>query len=54
MGRLAAGAQVEYIHRDVFPGLNFIGAASPTTVAPIVSPATDELVVMTSLRYYFP
>jgi hypothetical protein len=54
MGRLTAGAQVEYIHRDVFPGLNFIGSASPTTVAPVVSPATDELVVMTSLRYYFP
>ena len=54
MGRITGGAQVEYIHRDVFPGLNFIGAASPTTVAPIVSPATDELVVMTSLRYYFP
>jgi hypothetical protein len=38
-GRVAAGAQYEYIKRDAFPGL---GGA----------PSTDDNIVMTSLRYY--
>jgi len=46
MGRVAGGVQFEYIHRDTFPGLLAPGIS--------VSPAVDEAVVMTSLRYYFP
>jgi hypothetical protein len=38
-GRVAAGAQYEYIKRDAFPG---VGGA----------PSTDDNIVMTSLRYY--
>jgi hypothetical protein len=40
-GRIAGGAQFEYLHRDVF---------NTTTGAPPV----NEAVAMTSLRYYFP
>jgi hypothetical protein len=62
MGRITAGASFEYIHRDTFPGANAIGTvgatnaagAQLTPVAGLVSPRTDEAVVMTSLRYYFP
>jgi hypothetical protein len=45
IGRIAGGLQYEYIHRDTFQG---------TTPAGLVSPATDESIFMTSLRYYFP
>ncbi len=45
VGRIAGGAQFEYIHRDTFNGT--VGTA-------LVAPATDEAIVMTSLRYYFP
>jgi hypothetical protein len=45
MGRIAGGLQYEYIHRDTFPG------AVP---AGFISPSTNESIVMTSLRYYFP
>jgi hypothetical protein len=44
-GRLASGLQYEYIHRDTFQG---------TTPRGFVSPATNESIFMTSLRYYFP
>jgi hypothetical protein len=46
LGRLTGGAEFEYIHRDTFAA----------TLAPgvLVSPPTDEAVVMTSVRYYFP
>jgi hypothetical protein len=46
MGRIAGGAQFEYIHRDTFPGIGQFGAP--------ISPATDEAIAMTSLRFYFP
>jgi hypothetical protein len=46
MGRIAGGAQFEYIHRDTFQGT--------LTPGVLVSPAVDEAVFMTSLRYYFP
>jgi hypothetical protein len=44
-GRLTSGLQYEYIHRDTFQG---------TTPFGFVSPATNESIFMTSLRYYFP
>jgi hypothetical protein len=47
MGRVAGGAQFEYIHRDSYPGVT----------APIgipVAPSTDNAIAMASLRYYFP
>jgi hypothetical protein len=47
MGRIAGGVQFEYIHRDTFSGVGPVAGTS-------VSPATDEAIVMTSLRYYFP
>jgi hypothetical protein len=47
VGRLTGGAQFEYIHRDSFPGRGPVAAS-------LVAPATDEAIVMTSLRYYFP
>lgn len=46
MGRIAGGAQFEYIHRDSQPGT--------LTAGTLISPSTDEAIVMTSLRYYFP
>jgi hypothetical protein len=48
-GRLAGGLQYEYIHRDTFQGL-----AGATLASGFVSPATNESIFMTSLRYYFP
>jgi hypothetical protein len=48
LGRLAAGAQLEYFHRTVFPAL------LTTVGGPLVAPVNDEVMVMTSLRYYFP
>ena len=45
MGRVAGGLEYEYIHRDTFAG---------TVPSGFVSPSTNELIVMTSLRYYFP
>jgi hypothetical protein len=47
MGRIAGGAQFEYIHRTTFPGALF-------TDGPLVSPAVDQATVLASLRYYFP
>jgi hypothetical protein len=44
-GRLTTGLQYEYIHRDTFQG---------TTPLGFISPATNESIFMTSLRYYFP
>jgi hypothetical protein len=48
-GRLAGGLQYEYIHRDTFPGM-----AGATLASGVITPATDESIFMTSLRYYFP
>jgi hypothetical protein len=45
MGRIAGGLQYEYIHRDTFAG---------TIPGGFLAPATNESIVMTSLRYYFP
>jgi hypothetical protein len=45
MGRLTGGLQYEYIHRDTFAG---------TIPGGFLAPATNESIVMTSLRYYFP
>ncbi len=46
IGRLVAGMEFEYLHRTAFSGLNFIGSASATTKAPVVTPAVDEATVM--------
>lgn len=54
VGRIAAGAQLEYIHRTTFSGLNFVGGATTKTVAPQVAPAVDQATALVSLRYYFP
>jgi hypothetical protein len=56
MGRLTGGAQVEYIHRDTFAGTQALlpGSNIPSNPISLINPATDELVVMGSLRYYFP
>jgi hypothetical protein len=54
LGRIAAGGQLEYIHRSTFPGLEFVGTATVKTVAPSVAPAVDQVTVLASLRYYFP
>jgi hypothetical protein len=53
IGRLVAGMEFEYLHRTAFSGLNFVGSASATTIAPVVTPAVDEATVMSSLRFYF-
>jgi hypothetical protein len=53
IGRLVAGMEFEYLHRTAFSGLNFVGSASATTIAPVVAPAVDEATVMSSLRFYF-
>jgi hypothetical protein len=45
MGRIAGGLQYEYIHRDTF---------AATVPGGFLAPATNESIVMTSLRYYFP
>jgi hypothetical protein len=56
MGRITGGVEFEYIHRDVFAGTNAIGNVTQgvTANAGLVAPKTDQAVVMTSLRYYFP
>ena len=41
LGRVAVGAQYEYIKREVFAG---IGGA----------PSTDNNIILTSIRYYLP
>jgi len=46
MGRIAGGLQYEYIRRDTLPGTFSPGV--------LVTPSTNESIVLTSLRYYFP
>jgi len=55
MGRVAGGAQFEYIHRDTFTasGSGVAPVAGSATGTPF-TPATNEAIAMVSLRYYFP
>ena len=55
MGRVAGGAQFEYIHRDTFTasGSGAAAVAGFPTGTPF-TPATNEAIAMASLRYYFP
>jgi type II secretory pathway pseudopilin PulG len=53
MGRVAGGAQFEYIHRDTFTSFGTATVAGIPAGTPL-APATDEAIAMASLRYYFP